>query len=129
MSRHGWRTSRYSGNNDNCVEVTPAEHGVLLRDTKDRGTGPIVAFTPDQWTAFLREVATGAPTTNGAVTVHTAGTETHLRALASGVTLRFTASEWAAFRAGVRDGEFDLLTRSTIRSTLIVGSSPASIHQ
>lgn len=105
MITSGWRTSRYSGNGHDCLEVAPTEHGVLLRDTKDHGMGPVITFTPDQWTAFLREADTAA------VTIHTVGTETHLRAAASGVTLRFTASEWAAFRAGVRDGEFDLLAR------------------
>ncbi len=40
-------------------------------------------------------------------TIHQVGTETHLRAGA--VTLRFTASEWAALQAGVQDDEFDLL--------------------
>ena len=109
MSTHEWRTSRYSGAGHDCVEVASAEQGVLLRDTKDGGAGPVVAFTPDQWTAFVREVAAGSSSTNGAVTVHAVGTETHLNAVESGVTLRFTPSEWAAFRAGVRDGEFDLL--------------------
>lgn len=107
-----WRKSRYSGAGEHCVEVAPAEHGMLLRDTKDCGAGPVITFAPDQWTAFLHEVNAAAPSTNGAVTTHVIGTATHLRARASGVTLRFTASEWAAFRAGVRDGEFDLLTRS-----------------
>ncbi|MGI9000358.1 MAG: DUF397 domain-containing protein [Pseudonocardia sp.] len=112
MSTHGWRTSRYSGNGLDCVEVAPAERGVLLRDSKDHGAGPVIAFTPDQWTAFLREVTTAASGANRAVTVHTVGTETHLLAVASEVTLRFTASEWAAFQSGVHDGEFDLLVRS-----------------
>ncbi len=112
MSAYGWRTASYSGAGQNCVEVAPAEHGVLLRDTKDRGAGPVIAFTPAQWTAFVGEVAAGAPSANGAVTVRAVGTETHVHAVASGVTLGFTASEWAAFHAGVRDGEFDLLVRS-----------------
>ncbi len=112
MSTYGWRTASYSGAGQNCVEVAPAEHGVLLRDTKDRGAGPVIAFTPAQWTAFVGEVAAGAPSANGAVTVRAVGTETHVHAVASGVTLGFTASEWAAFHAGVRDGEFDLLVRS-----------------
>ncbi len=112
MGKHRWRTSRYSCNRLDCVEVAPAERGMLLRDTKDGGAGPVIAFTPDQWTGFTQEVATGAPSANGAVTVRTVGAETHVHAVKSGVTLRFTASEWAAFHAGVRDGEFDLLARS-----------------
>ncbi len=81
--------------------MAPIEHRVLLRDTKDRGDGPVIAFAPAQWTAFLSMVDTTA------ATIHQVGTETHLRAGA--VTLRFTASEWAALQAGVQDDEFDLL--------------------
>ncbi len=109
MTTHGWRTSRYSGNGLDCVEVAPAERGMLLRDTKHGGAGPVISFTSDQWTAFVGEVAAGAPSANGAVTVRVVGTDTHVHAVVSGVTLRFTASEWAAFHAGVRDGEFDQL--------------------
>ncbi|MDQ2708862.1 MAG: DUF397 domain-containing protein [Actinomycetota bacterium] len=103
MSTLGWRTFSHTGAGANCVEVAPTEQGVLLRDTKDRGDGPVIAFTPAQWTAFLNMVDTAA-------TIHQIGTETHLRTGA--VTLRFTASEWAAFRSGVQDGEFDLLARA-----------------
>jgi hypothetical protein len=107
MSTYGWRKSRYSGQSANCVEVAPAEGGVLVRDTKDRGTGPVITFTTAEWTAFLQDVRHS--TAHGAVTIEAVGTATHLHS-ASGTTLRFTAGEWAAFRAGVRDGEFDLAT-------------------
>ncbi len=84
--------------------------GILLRDSKDRGTGSIIAFTPDQWIAFLAEVAAGAPGENGAVDVSSTQSGVQVHALTSGIRLRFTPSEWTAFRAGVQDGEFDLLT-------------------
>jgi hypothetical protein len=32
-----------------------------------------------------------------------------VHALATGVRLSFTPSEWSAFRAGVQDGEFELI--------------------
>jgi hypothetical protein len=70
----------------------------MVRDTKDRGTGPVITFTTAEWTAFLQDVRHS--TGHGAVTLHSA----------SGTTLRFTPGEWGAFRAGVRDGEFDLAT-------------------
>jgi hypothetical protein len=104
-----WRKSSYSGNGANCVEVAPAAVGVLLRDTKDKGAGPFIAFTSEQWTAFLAEVITEASSSNGAVEVIHTGDGTQVHEVASGVWLRFTPSEWAAFRAGVRDGEFGLL--------------------
>jgi hypothetical protein len=109
MTTLAWRTTSYSENGANCVEVAPVAAGVLLRDTKDRGAGPVIAFTSEQWTAFLAEVAAGDPSTNGAVEVIRTGDGVYMSARATGVSLRFTPAEWAAFRAGVRDGEFDLL--------------------
>ena len=103
------RTSSYSENGANCVQVTPALPGVLLRDTKDTGTGPVVAFTAQEWTAFLAEVAADSAGANGAITVVHTGAGTEVHGVAGGERLRFTPSEWVAFRDGVRDGEFDLL--------------------
>ncbi|MCA1606633.1 MAG: DUF397 domain-containing protein [Acidobacteria bacterium] len=48
----GWRTSSYSGN---CVEVAPAADGVLVRDSKDPA-GPTLGVTTAQWRAFLTTV-------------------------------------------------------------------------
>ncbi len=106
MEHLSWRTSSYSGNGNNCVEVAPDGGSVLVRDTKDR-SGPVLTFTAVQWTAFLAEVATDAPNISG-----TAVAEPEAK---GGVALRrsdspalfFTPSEWAAFRSGVRGGEFD----------------------
>lgn len=110
MATLAWRKSSYSENGANCVEVTPAAAGILLRDTKDRGAGPVITFTPVQWTMFLAEVASDGASANGAAAVSRdhGGVEVH--AAASGIRLRFTPSEWAAFLSGVQDGEFDLLT-------------------
>lgn len=48
-----WRKSTYSsGGANNCVEVGAAA-GVLVRDTKDNGTGPVLGFTATAWTEFL----------------------------------------------------------------------------
>jgi hypothetical protein len=45
----------------------------------------------------------------GAVEVICTDDGVQMHAVATGVRLRFTQSEWTAFRAGVRDGEFDLV--------------------
>ena len=105
--RAGWRTSTRSNNGANCVEVNFTTTGMLMRDTKDRGTGPVIDFTADQWARFVHEVLDGLPSANGAVTVSHRGTVTEVRSLATGRTLRYTPSEWAAFLGGARDGEFD----------------------
>lgn len=45
-----WRKSGHSVKG-NCVEIAS---GVRVRDTKDEGNGPVLSFTPEQWTAFTR---------------------------------------------------------------------------
>nr|WP_084655104.1 DUF397 domain-containing protein [Nocardia altamirensis] len=55
-----WRKSTYSGPDGNCVEVAFLVDGnVAVRDTKDNGYGPVLAFAPGQWDAFLTGVAQG----------------------------------------------------------------------
>ncbi len=52
-----WRTASYSSNGGgNCVEVGKAQHGVLVRDTKDHGRGPMLRFTPGAWRRFADRV-------------------------------------------------------------------------
>ncbi|MGH3873148.1 MAG: DUF397 domain-containing protein [Pseudonocardiaceae bacterium] len=114
--RAGWRTSTRSSNGGNCVEVDFTTASVQIRDSKNRGTGPIIGFTPAQWAAFLHESVGGLPSTNGAVVVtHDNGTQ--VRSIASAETLNFTPDEWAAFIAGSHDGEFDY----HIQVTALVG--------
>lgn len=53
-----WRKSTYSGPDGNCVEVAFLGDGnVAVRDTKDHGSGPVLAFEPGEWSAFLAEVS------------------------------------------------------------------------
>lgn len=102
-----WRTASFSSNGSNCVEVLEADGATWLRDTKDRAAGTAHLSGP-QWSAFLAEVAVDAPSTNGAVVVSPdADGGRDLTEIASGITLRFTAGEWDAFRSGVLAGEFD----------------------
>ncbi|WP_082876048.1 DUF397 domain-containing protein [Nocardia pseudobrasiliensis] len=55
-----WRKSRHSGPDGNCVEVAFLVDGnVGVRDTKDRGIGPVLAFTPGEWDAFVGGVSEG----------------------------------------------------------------------
>jgi hypothetical protein len=51
-----WRTSTYSGQNGNCVEVARNTPGVVaVRDSKDRG-GAVLAFGAEAWREFTGRV-------------------------------------------------------------------------
>ena len=47
-----WRTSSYSGDSGNCVEVATNRHQVGVRDTKRRDAGTLV-FTSAAWSRFV----------------------------------------------------------------------------
>jgi hypothetical protein len=51
-----WRKSSYSGGSTgNCVEVA-GNGAILVRDTKDNGTGPVLRVFPADWTRFVKSV-------------------------------------------------------------------------
>lgn len=54
-----WRKSSYSSGTGNCVEVAVADASVRVRDSKQRGRGPVLEFSPAEWAAFLRLAKTG----------------------------------------------------------------------
>ena len=53
----GWRKSSHSFSNGNCAEVAVSGAVVLVRDSKQDGTGPVLRFSPAEWTAFLGTVS------------------------------------------------------------------------
>jgi hypothetical protein len=58
----GWRKSSYSnGAGSNCVEAGHVLGAVLIRDTKDNGTGPVLRVTPNDWQRFATRVRVTAP--------------------------------------------------------------------
>ena len=51
-----WRKSSYSGGNGgSCIEVA-SDGAVMVRDTKQNGTGPTLQFSPDAWRRFSKQV-------------------------------------------------------------------------
>ncbi|MGH3795916.1 MAG: DUF397 domain-containing protein [Pseudonocardiaceae bacterium] len=66
MSKQGvegapvWRKASYSnGNGGCCVEVADLDGGYrAIRDSKDPA-GPVLIFTPDEWTAFTAGIRDG----------------------------------------------------------------------
>jgi Domain of unknown function (DUF397) len=58
-SELNWVKSSLSFSNGNCVEVASlADGGVGVRNSRDAG-GSVLAFTPDEWHAFLGGVRNG----------------------------------------------------------------------
>jgi hypothetical protein len=55
----GWRKSSYSGNGGgDCVEAGHVPGAVLVRDTKDHGTGPVLRVSSAAWARFTSAVRT-----------------------------------------------------------------------
>ncbi|MEV6971076.1 DUF397 domain-containing protein [Hamadaea sp. NPDC051192] len=53
-----WRKANGS-DSGGCVEVAYANGLIGVRDTKDGGRGPILAYTEHEWKVFLAGVAAG----------------------------------------------------------------------
>ena len=114
--RPGWRTSSFTSNGSACVEVAPGPRAVRVRDTKDRGLGPILLLDHAAW-AQLRAAAVAGPAgaVGGLSIVHEARRTEHAgrtvttawHVSCGGRVVHYTESEWAAFAAGVRAGEFE----------------------
>ncbi len=53
-SEVSWRKSSYSGGSGgNCVELASQASQVLVRDTKQAGTGPVLTFSASAWRRFV----------------------------------------------------------------------------
>jgi len=54
VSASTWIKARKSGTNGGgCVEIRRRDGMVEVRDSKQRGAGPILEFTPEEFDAFL----------------------------------------------------------------------------
>jgi hypothetical protein len=53
----GWRKSSYSGNGGTtCVEAGHVPGAILVRDTAQHGTGPVLRVSPAAWARLTRAV-------------------------------------------------------------------------
>lgn len=53
------KSTRSNGSGGNCVETSPLhDGGMAVRDSKNPA-GPILFFTPDEWSAFVGGVKDG----------------------------------------------------------------------
>jgi hypothetical protein len=48
-----WRKSSRSNGQANCIEIAFLGGDIAMRDSKDRGSGPILRFPQGEWTAFV----------------------------------------------------------------------------
>ncbi|MEU5381743.1 DUF397 domain-containing protein [Streptomyces sp. NPDC005968] len=56
LSGAKWRSSTYSGGNNECVEIADNIPTLIpVRDSK-RPAGPVITFTPHAWRAFVRHL-------------------------------------------------------------------------
>jgi uncharacterized protein DUF397 len=55
-----WRKSTRSNEANACVEVASAAGLAGVRDSKQRGRGPILAFDRELWNAFISKLKTAA---------------------------------------------------------------------
>lgn len=47
-------------NEGSCVQIAHGPEGwVAVRDSKDHGDGPMLRFTPEEWTVFKEGLASG----------------------------------------------------------------------
>ena len=55
-----WRKASYSGNGANCVEAGTIPGAILIRDTKNRGHGPVLCIRSTAFAEFTARVRKGA---------------------------------------------------------------------
>lgn len=59
MDNRTWYKSSFSTGNGQCVETAPhEEEGVCVRNSREP-EGPVLHFTPQEWTAFVAGVKAG----------------------------------------------------------------------
>jgi hypothetical protein len=57
-----WRKSSYSGNDHGmCVELAAVSGVIGVRDSKQRGDGPVLEFGRSEMSAFLGVLKAGSP--------------------------------------------------------------------
>jgi hypothetical protein len=57
-----WRKSTYSGNGgEACIEAGTLPGRILVRDTTQRGNGPVMSVSTQSWRRFTAGIRANAP--------------------------------------------------------------------
>lgn len=112
--RQVWRTSSHSGTNGGqCVQVAFDRQFVLIRDSKylrnpanDPARQPLISVRVGRWPDFLDLALGCTPVADTGLPFIDRRDDGSVSLTKDGVVLTYTAGEWVAFTAGVRDGEF-----------------------
>ena len=60
ITRAAWYKSSVSGYNGSCFEIARLRSDRIgVRDTKDKGSGPVLVFNQNEWDAFRTGVKSG----------------------------------------------------------------------
>lgn len=54
-----FKASASNGSNGGCVEVMITDEAVLVRDTKQNGSGPVLEYTHFEWECLLNGMRRG----------------------------------------------------------------------
>jgi len=100
-----WFKSEFS-NEDQCVEHTMTEDGVLIRDSKEVATGAFesIRVSVHEWETFLCEIRGTMPRgANGELSTVDGPLAIRLFSRRTGQSLEFTQVEWDVFVRGVHE--------------------------
>jgi hypothetical protein len=61
IPNNAWHKPSRSAGANNCVEVAHTHGWTALRDSKNK-TGPILIFTDDEWSTFIKDAVVSQPT-------------------------------------------------------------------
>jgi len=110
VRRYEWHKAKASSGSGSCVQVMETEDNFLVRDTKQNGQGPVLVFSHEEWTFFLKRIEAGSWSDSCVAVLETEDgfLMSDPKQGDEGPVLFFTCAEWDAFLNGVFNREFAL---------------------
>lgn len=106
-----WTKAALSEDATGCIEVLLDSDGYHVRDTKDRGRGPVLVLNEPEWRALTAALLAGPAElpVAGLRLDRSPDGSLSIRRLSDGATLAYTPTEVDCFLDGLRRGEFEPL--------------------